>query len=83
MCQKDLIKEGDTMTRKEIVKLIQKQEKEGNEQVISLVKLINLYLPRFLEYPEAATRSDIDRYNSLVRSNIDEPRLLEKLIVRR
>lgn len=71
------------MTRKEIVKLIKEQETEGNEQVISLVKLINLYLPRFLEYPEAATRSDIDRYNSLVRSNIDEPRLLEKLIVRR
>ena len=71
------------MTRKEIVKLIKEQETEGNEQVITLVKLINLYLPRFLEYPEAATRSDIDRYNSLVRSNIDEPRLLEKLIVRR
>ena len=71
------------MTRKEIVKLIKEQETEGNEQLISLVKLINLYLPRFLEYPEAATRSDIDRYNSLVRSNIDEPRLLEKLIVRR
>lgn len=71
------------MTRKEIVKLIKEQETEGNEQVITLVKLINLYLPRFLEYPEAATRSDIDRYNSLVRSNIDEPRVLEKLIVRR
>lgn len=71
------------MTRKEIVKLIKEQEAEVNEQVITLVKLINLYLPRFLEYPEAATRSDIDRYNSLVRSNIDEPRLLEKLIVRR
>lgn len=71
------------MTRKEIVEFIKKQEAEGNEQVITLVKLINLYLPRFLEYPEAATRSDIDRYNSLVRSNIDEPRLLEKLIVRR
>ena len=71
------------MTRKEIVKLIKEQETEGNEQVITLVKLINLYLPRFLEYPEAATRSDIDRYNSLVRSNIDETRLLEKLIVRR
>ena len=71
------------MTRKEIVKLIKEQETEGNEQVITLVKLINLYLPKFLEYPEAATRSDIDRYNSLVRSNIDEPRLLEKLIVRR
>ena len=71
------------MTRKEIVKLIKEQETEGNEQVITLVKLINLYLPRFLEYPEAATRSDIDRYNSLVRSNTDEPRLLEKLIVRR
>ena len=71
------------MTRKEIVKLIKEQETEVNEQVITLVKLINLYLPRFLEYPEAATRSDIDRYNSLVRSNIDEPRLLEKLIVRR
>ena len=71
------------MTRKEIVQLLRKEETEGNEQVTSLVKLINLYLPRFLEYPEAATRSDIDRYNSLVRSNIDEPRLLEKLIVRR
>ena len=64
------------MTRKEIVQLLRKEETEGNEQVITLVKLINLYLPRFLEYPEAATRSDIDRYNSLVRSNIDEPRLL-------
>ena len=71
------------MTRKGIVEFIKKQEAEGNEQVITLVKLINLYLPRFLEYPEAVTRSDIDRYNSLVRSNIDEPRLLEKLIVRR
>lgn len=71
------------MIRKEIVKLIREQEAEGNEQVIILVRLINLYLPRFLEYPEAATRSDIDRYNSLVRANIDEPRLLEKFLVTR
>ena len=76
-------KGGDRMTRKEIVEFIKKQEAEGNEQVISLVKLINLYLPRFLEYPEAATRSDIDRYNSLVRSNINEPKLLEKIVIRR
>lgn len=71
------------MTRKEIVEFIKKQEAEGNEQIRNLMGLINLYLPRFIAYPEAATRSDIDRYNSLVRSNIDEPRLLEKLIVRR
>ena len=76
-------KGGESMTRKEVVKFLRKQETEGNEQAISLVKMINLYLPRFLEYPEAATLSEINRYNSLVRSNIEEKRLLDKLIIQR
>ena len=71
------------MTRKEIVKLIREQEAEGNEQVISLVKLIDLYLPRFLKYPEAASIVDINRYNSLVRSNIENRNLLDKIIIKR
>ena len=71
------------MTRKEVVKFLRKQEAEGNFQVIGLIKVIDLYLPQFLSYPEAATLSEINRYNSLVRSNIEEKRLQDKLLIQR
>lgn len=76
-------KGGKSMTRKGVIQFLREQETRGNEQVISLIKMINLYLPRFLEYPEAANISEINRYNSLVRSNIYEKRLLDKLIIQR
>ena len=69
------------MTRKEIVEFIKKQEAEGNEQIRNLMGLINLYLPRFIAYPEAASISEIERYNSLVRSNVWEKKLLDKIII--
>ena len=71
------------MTRKEVIQFLREQETRENEQVINLVKMINLYLPRFLKYPEAATLSEVNRYNSLVRSNVYEKRLLDKLIMQR
>lgn len=69
------------MTRKEIVQLLKKEEAEGNEEVINLIKLINLYLPMFLGNPESASIADINRYNSLVRSNIYEKSLLDRIII--
>lgn len=69
------------MTRKEIVQLLKKEEAEGNEQIINLLKLINLYLPNFLKYPESASIADVNRYNSLVRSNIYEKALLDRIII--
>lgn len=69
------------MTRKEIVELLRMQESEGNVQVISLIKMIDLYLPFFLAHPDAATFQEIKRYNSLVRSNIEEKRLQDILII--
>lgn len=76
-------KGGESMTRKEVIQFLREQETRENEQVINLVKMINLYLPRFLKYPEAATLSEVNRYNSLVRSNVYEKRLLDKLIMQR
>ncbi len=71
------------MARKEVVQFLRELEAEGNFQAIGLIKVIDLYLPQFLSYPEAATFSEINRYNSLVRSNIEEKRLQDKLLIQR
>ncbi len=70
------------MKRKEIVQVLKKEEAEGNEEVINLIKLINLYLPMFLGHPESASIADINRYNSLVRSNVFEKSLLDILLIK-
>lgn len=80
MCQK-ILKGGDRMTRKEVTELLKEEERHGNEEVMALVSYINLYLPMFMKHPEAASKSDVNRYNSLVRSNVHERYLLDKLVI--
>ncbi len=69
------------MTRKQIIELLKEEEKHGNEEVMTLVNYINLYLPMFMKYPEAASKADVNRYNSLVRANVYERYLLDKLVI--
>lgn len=71
------------MTRTENIAYLRQKEKEGNEEAIIFMDLICLYLPRIIEYPKAATLAEVERYNSLVRSNISDKEMLDNLIMRR
>ena len=41
-----------------------------NEEAITAKGMVEMYLPRMLKRPESATRAEIDRYNSIIRSNV-------------
>lgn len=75
-------KGGDNMTRREKMEFLEQQAKQGNEEIIALISYIDQYLPKFRKYPDSARISEIDRYNSLVRSNVHEKRLLDKITIR-
>lgn len=73
------------MKRKDIInaaKTLEKEAKNYNQEAKVVKKLVKLYLPRFLEYPESASIAEINRYNSLVRSNVFDKDLREKLLIR-
>lgn len=70
------------MTRTETVNALRKEAEEGNCDVSFALDSIRRYIPKILDYPESATLADINRYNSLIRSNIENKRLQDALVLK-
>jgi len=71
------------MTRREKIQYLRQKEKEGNEEIIALLDVICIFVPRILENPEKATEKDIVTYNKLICSNISDTKLRNKLTMER
>ena len=55
---------------REAIDRLEEAANNHNEEVIIAKGIVEMYLPRMLKRPESATRAEIDRYNSIIRSNV-------------
>ena len=60
---------GKEYVRQAIDRLM-KAANDHDEEAIVARELVEMYLPRMLKRPGSATRAEIDRYNTIIRSNV-------------
>lgn len=69
------------MTRRETVNALRREAEKGNYDALYALNTIEVYIPRILDYPETASEFDVNRYNSLIRANIESKRLQDELVI--
>ena len=70
-----------SVQKEKAVEKLLKECENRNDQAMTVKYLVDSYLPGFFATPKLASRYEIDRYNSLVRSNVFDQALQRELII--
>lgn len=70
------------MLRREVIDILRKDSANGVKEAIVLMSDVRKSMPIFLSYPDSARRHEVEQYNSLVRTKIQDSNLRRKYIIR-